>query len=1089
MDLMATQPGATSLSKLYSECMRHFQSFLLTLSETDCRVIHLGQVVLPEILEQYGRIKIWGDQSKADFPERARGSLDDTLRKDEELRSLVQAILRRLEGLLTQATNIASRKYDPDMGSDYDSISSVSADSDSSSLNEEEDTGNRMPKICLLVNQITEQIRSLFDLSALLRRPKVKDKYIRSIGSEKTSNLDSSETSSLASAFIGLDERHIVQKTLQWRGLTKSTMKFDVDVESTAPLENVSSEGGVEDIFWLCQRLARANTRRREQLRYWTDHPYDTKHNVPRISEVGSKAVLPNLATQSKDGSVLGSQASTVNQTKFKEPPAMPKSISSKRSFSTVAESDIHETTTDTKPKTVYAPTEIGQARSSSIPNPPKVKDGQLTFLCPYCGFALDSSMMRDRQSWKYTSPSPFKKRDAKHISIGAMYSEISDLTQRADDLNTGKEPCLVCGEELSLSALQKHLATHMEDIALFVLPTDVGEESGDSNASLRAAKLESDGQDIGAMSDTSSLGFSAAGYSGQTPAEFSSLLAVKEDEYHSPFSRPRWINIGERVDSSDIQATVGKLESKDWADRVAAVRALINQPKLSDRMIEAVTGLLHYPDPHVRCSAVHVLSSQSPLPRETLEEMTKRLEDEEAGGLTALAYASKYGHMTSVQCLLLLGSKVDCKGSISETPLYWAARYGHEAIVNLLLEAGADPNSSAEYGGTPLHGAAEHGHEGVVKLLLDQNANPRTTNESGETPMLLASKGEHHGVMKLLQAQARSSDFESLYKLSGNLSAVAPSHKKISKDWYAVFDPEAERTLDVDLIHSFDLKSLVCCVSYSHNAKLLATGTDQSCKVFNLRTGSLILDLGYNTRNRTKGYARSVCFSPDDLYLVVACEDHIVRVWDMTSGRLNWSLRGHKESVYTLDIMQDGTTIASGGGDGTVRLWDLAEGRHLRTFDVGTTVMAIAFSPNGQLIAIGDMSQFLSIRQVETGTLVTWVRAHSLSIYGLAFSPDNMSIASGSFDGSIKIWEVDDLQGNVTNEGVSSVRELKGHNDAVFSVAFTAYAQWVISGSKDESIQLWDAITAASPQVGQFATASADGKVRVWSYGAMNKA
>lgn len=96
------RPCDPSLSELYLECIQSFQRFLLALSEEDCRVIYLGQVNLSKVLEEYGRTKIWGDQAKADLPARARGSLDDTLRHDDELKLLVQAILMRLRALLIQ---------------------------------------------------------------------------------------------------------------------------------------------------------------------------------------------------------------------------------------------------------------------------------------------------------------------------------------------------------------------------------------------------------------------------------------------------------------------------------------------------------------------------------------------------------------------------------------------------------------------------------------------------------------------------------------------------------------------------------------------------------------------------------------------------------------------------------------------------------------------------------------------------------------------------------------------------------------------------------------------------------------------------
>jgi hypothetical protein len=102
MMALSTGVSGSSLSELYIECIQSFGEFLLVLSEKDCRIICLGQVHLSKILEEYGRIKVWGDQTKADLPARARGSLDDTLRHDVELRNLVQAILMRLRALLSQ---------------------------------------------------------------------------------------------------------------------------------------------------------------------------------------------------------------------------------------------------------------------------------------------------------------------------------------------------------------------------------------------------------------------------------------------------------------------------------------------------------------------------------------------------------------------------------------------------------------------------------------------------------------------------------------------------------------------------------------------------------------------------------------------------------------------------------------------------------------------------------------------------------------------------------------------------------------------------------------------------------------------------
>jgi hypothetical protein len=114
----------------------------------------------------------------------------------------------------------------------------------------------------------------------------------------------------------------------------------------------------------------------------------------------------------------------------------------------------------------------------------------------------------------------------------------ILDLCNRqVDVLGEEKDSCLVCGEELSLSALQGHLAAHMEDIALFVLPnTNEEEDIRDSKASVQVAKLESKGKASGTESESSSLGYSAAGDYRQIPTDFSKLLTSEEVGYTSKF-------------------------------------------------------------------------------------------------------------------------------------------------------------------------------------------------------------------------------------------------------------------------------------------------------------------------------------------------------------------------------------------------------------------------------------------------------------------------------------------------------------------------------------------------------------------------
>lgn len=92
-----------------------------------------------------------------------------------------------------------------------------------------------MPQFCLLMQQIVGQILSLYNLSSLLRRSTVTDKYIRSVDSE--SNTTALRDPDALPPVTGLcipDEDHIKEKVLHWRGLTKSSQSVKFDHEDPA---------------------------------------------------------------------------------------------------------------------------------------------------------------------------------------------------------------------------------------------------------------------------------------------------------------------------------------------------------------------------------------------------------------------------------------------------------------------------------------------------------------------------------------------------------------------------------------------------------------------------------------------------------------------------------------------------------------------------------------------------------------------------------------------------------------------------------------------------------------------------------------
>jgi glucose repression regulatory protein TUP1 len=112
------------------------------------------------------------------------------------------------------------------------------------------------------------------------------------------------------------------------------------------------------------------------------------------------------------------------------------------------------------------------------------------------------------------------------------------------------------------------------------------------------------------------------------------------------------------------------------------------------------------------------------------------------------------------------------------------------------------------------------------------------------------------------------------------NPDDLPPSQKREGSDWYAVFNPEVQRVLDVELVHHLNHDSVVCCVRFSRDGKYLATGCNRSAQIFDVTTGQNVATLqDENVDKDGDLYIRSVCFSPDGKYLATGAEDKQIRV------------------------------------------------------------------------------------------------------------------------------------------------------------------------------------------------------------------
>jgi WD40 repeat protein len=153
---------------------------------------------------------------------------------------------------------------------------------------------------------------------------------------------------------------------------------------------------------------------------------------------------------------------------------------------------------------------------------------------------------------------------------------------------------------------------------------------------------------------------------------------------------------------------------------------------------------------------------------------------------------------------------------------------------------------------------------------------------------------------------------------------------------------------------------------------------------------------------------------------------------------------------VSTVAISPDGNTIATGSGDGKVKLWQVSDGSNLRTLSGHKNgVNIVVFHPSGQTLVSGGNDDTIRVWRVIDGVLLTSI-AGGGSVYGLAFSKDGNFLASGSSERNVRIWKTSDY---------SLVRSLSGHTGYVQTVAINNDATILASGgcgALDYTIRLW---------------------------------
>ncbi|MBD1831637.1 serine/threonine protein kinase [Cyanobacteria bacterium FACHB-472] len=246
-----------------------------------------------------------------------------------------------------------------------------------------------------------------------------------------------------------------------------------------------------------------------------------------------------------------------------------------------------------------------------------------------------------------------------------------------------------------------------------------------------------------------------------------------------------------------------------------------------------------------------------------------------------------------------------------------------------------------------------------------------------------------------------------------------------------------------------------VYAVAFSPDGQKIASGSgDGTIKVWSLPAGTLLQTLKSTSENRVF----SITFSLDGKTLASANKDKTIKVWNLGTGEIKNTLKGHSDFVMSVAISQDGRTLVSSSSDKKIKVWDLSAGTLLSSISdpTGDAIPAVSISPDGKILAssnIYDKINLWNLIELQNGCKGAQVcrpkysiSAHKNYVNSVAFSPDGQTLASGSRDNTIKLWNPQ------TGELKSTISNLNGD---VNSVAFSPDGKTLVS-NEEGKIKVW---------------------------------